>query len=391
MGGFIIAPPPKCKKLLINLGLDTIKHGVRFVLIIKRKIMPNLKILNRDLDSSLYIFSLAIAFLSVAGFGTYRLLIGENILAVIDFSVGAFLAYALKQVLNDTFTEHHKFFLILICMLGVIAVLYTKGSTIVYWAYPPITGAFFFLGLRKALPLNIVFILAVLGIVIPSVSLPQFFSILITLTLICAFGYIFSARTEYHNKQFVKLADLDPLTNLHNRRSLKKQLKDEIDYHKQNIQKSSLLILDLDHFKKINDLHGHTIGDNILVKFANMLKSTVRETDKVYRYGGEEFIIIANNTKLENAGKLAEHIRQATENTIKVNNIPVTVSIGVAEVSKDDTDISWLHRADHALYRAKGANRNLVYLAHGNKNNCDYRPFLRSLVEPQRSRTSLLQ
>lgn len=337
--------------------------------------MPNFTILNKNIETSLYVFSLVIAFVSIAGFGVYRLILGEYLLASIDLSVSMFFIYTLIKVLNNSFSDIHKFLLILVCMIGVVAVVYNKGSSAVYWAYPPITGAFFFIDLRKAIPLNVIFIISVLVILAPTVSIPIFFSILTTLTLICAFGYIFSARTEYHNKQFVKLADLDPLTNLKNRRSLKEQLKNEIKYNKGNIQKSSLLILDLDHFKKINDAYGHTVGDSILIKFSKMLQNSVRETDNVYRYGGEEFIIIASNTRLENAGKLAEHIRQATENTILIENKPITVSIGVAEVSKDDTDISWLHRADHALYRAKGENRNLVYLAHGNKSSCAYKPY----------------
>ena len=353
--------------------------------------MPNFRILNRDIETSLYIFSLAISFISITGFGIYRLSTGNFSLSLIDFSVSLFLVYTLIQVLNRTFTDFHKYLLICVCMLGVIGVLYSIGSTAIYWAYPPITSSFFFMGLRKALPLNIFFISVVLAIIAPNVSLLQFFSIFVTLTLICIFGYIFSARTEYHNKKYVKLADLDPLTNLKNRRSLKQQLMQEIQYYENNIQQSSLLILDLDHFKKVNDIYGHTVGDQILIEFSKMLKKTVRETDSVYRYGGEEFVIIANNTRLKNAGKLAEYIRNLTENTIHIDNNPVTVSIGVAEVKKNDTDISWLHRADHALYRAKGKNRNLVYLAHGNKKDCTYRPFVKSTLNTNLHGASLLQ
>ena len=339
--------------------------------------MPNIKIFNRCIEINLYVFSLAISFLSIGGFGVYRIFIGNYPLAFIDFTLSFFLGYALIHALRNTFTDRHKYLLIVICMVGVIGVLFNTGVSGIYWAYPPITGAFFVIGLRKALPLNVFYIAIVLATISTNVVLPQFFSIFITLTLICAFGYAFSARTEHHSQECVKLADLDPLTNLKNRRSLNDQLIKEINYHEQGVQKSSLLILDLDHFKRINDVYGHTVGDNILVKFSKMLKKTVRETDQVYRYGGEEFIIIANNTRLINAGKLAEHIREATEKSILIDGKPITVSIGVAEVSKNDTDITWLHRADHALYRAKGENRNLVYLAHGNKNSCNYRAFLR--------------
>jgi len=354
--------------------------------------MPNFKILNRGIETSLYIFSLVISFISIFGFGIYRLYTGDYPLSSIDFSISLLLAYTLKQVLNDKFSDFHKYLLICACMLAVLGVLYNKGSSEIYWAYPPITGAFFFMGLKKALPLNIFFISLVLAIISPNITLPQFFSIFITLTLICAFGYIFSARTEYHNNKFVKLVDLDPLTNLKNRRSLKEQLTKEIQYYQNGIQQSSLLIIDLDHFKKINDIYGHTVGDQVLVEFSRMLIKTVRETDKVYRYGGEEFIIIASNTRLTNAGKLAEYIRHQTESTIIIDaHHTVTVSIGVAEVRKDDTDISWLHRADHALYRAKGKSRNLVYLAHGNKTDCTYRPFIKPILDPEINRPTLLQ
>lgn len=353
--------------------------------------MPNIKILNRGLETSLYIFSLTISFIAITGFGIYRLSTGDFPLSLIDFSISLFLVYTLKQVLSKRFSDFHKYMLICVCMIGVIGVLYNKGSTAIYWAYPPITGAFFFMGLRKALPLNIFFISVVLAIISPNISLLQFFSIFITLTLICVFGYIFSARTEYYNKKYVQLADLDPLTSLKNRRSLKQQLVQEIQYYKNNVQQSSLLILDLDHFKKINDIYGHTVGDQVLIEFSKMLKKTVRETDSVYRYGGEEFVIIANNTRLKNAGKLAEHIRHQTENTILIDDKPITVSIGVAEVKHDDTDISWLHRADHALYRAKGKNRNLVYLAHGNKQDCTYRPFTKPILNSNLGRVTQLQ
>ena len=342
--------------------------------------MPNITILNKDIETSLHLYSVFIAFISIGGFGVYRLLNGELLLSLIDLSLAVCLAYALIQIFRGAFTNWLKSLLIIVCMMGACAVLYTKGSFSIYWAYPPITGAFFFLALPRAVTVNLIFIIAVLSIIAPSLPISEFLSIFISLILICFFGYIFSARSSYQKKQLEILADLDPLTNLKNRRSLQNQLVNEITLHKKNIHKSSLIILDLDHFKAINDVYGHTIGDNILVQFSKMLKNAIRETDKVYRYGGEEFIIIANNTRLENAGKLAEHLREVTENTLIINNKSVTVSIGVAEVSKDDTDVSWLHRADHALYKAKHSNRNVVYLAHGNKNHCKYKRFNRKQI-----------
>lgn len=353
--------------------------------------MPNIKILNRDIETSLYILALFLALVSLGGFGIFRFINGEFLLSFIDLTVSALFAYALVQVLRNTLTDNIKLLLVIVSMIAVCAVIYSKGKTSTYWAYPPITGAFFFLGIRKAIPINIIFIMTVLAILSTSTPITEFFSILSSLVLICLFGYTSSARSDHNKKQLRKLAELDPLTTLNNRRYLQEELLKEIDAHRRGIHNSSLILLDLDHFKKVNDDYGHTVGDNILVQFSRMLKSVIRETDKVYRYGGEEFIIIANNTRLENAGKLAESLRQMTENTISVNKKAITVSIGVAEVDNDDSAISWLHRADHALYKAKNANRNIVYLACGGKQECQYKAYLkdpiRSEAEKRASKT----
>lgn len=338
--------------------------------------MSNITIHKKDIEANLYIVFFTMALISIAGFGLYKASIGQSVIAFIDFLICLFFAYAVRQVILDTFVFKKKLVLVIVCMAGALSIIFlTANVSAIFWVYPAITGAFVLLGSRMALPLSIIFIILTIALALPMIPTFYFFNMLFSLILLCVSVSIFSVRAETVNKQLIELVDIDPLTNLKNRRSLKGQLVNEITLHKNNIYQSSLLILDLDHFKKINDIYGHTIGDSILVKFSNMLKNSVRETDKVYRYGGEEFIIIANNTRLENAGKLAEHLRQTTEKILTVNNKPVTVSIGVAEVDIEDTDVSWLHRADHALYKAKDSNRNAVYLADGNKKKCKYKPY----------------
>ena len=159
-------------------------------------------------------------------------------------------------------------------------------------------------------------------------------------------------------KQAEAQARNDPLTGLANRRKLREYfqtLPQEVP--------SLFLMLDIDHFKKINDTHGHDAGDEVLIKIAELLKQSVRSTDMVARLGGEEFCIILANTTTKQGIKLAENIRKNIETTTfsgPHGNIHVTMSIGVAERQLDEAINHWLKRADQALYYAKNNGRNQV-------------------------------
>ena len=159
-----------------------------------------------------------------------------------------------------------------------------------------------------------------------------------------------------------RLVTVDPLTGLENRRSLVEfgevQLRLAQRYH----SFFSIMLLDLDHFKKINDTYGHLIGDEILKNIAKILKESIRNVDHLGRFGGEEFVIILPNTSLENAVIVAERIRGVIANfkhNIEDHIIQITVSIGIASYSRQDNDINQIiERADQALYKAKSSGRN---------------------------------
>ncbi len=166
----------------------------------------------------------------------------------------------------------------------------------------------------------------------------------------------------------------DALTGLHNRHSLNKQIELLINDRRLNrnfIGKGfSLLIVDIDHFKDVNDNYGHIIGDKVLKAFANMLQTQTRDTDFVSRFGGEEFVILLPNTSLNNAFRVAEHIRTAVEKMrIKQpkNNDTVihtiTASFGVGIYRDGETAEELIDRCDKALYRAKHAGRNRSMIA----------------------------
>jgi diguanylate cyclase (GGDEF)-like protein len=173
----------------------------------------------------------------------------------------------------------------------------------------------------------------------------------------------------------------DPLMGIYNRRYLERRLVEESLRATRYNQPFSLFLLDIDHFKKINDTYGHQIGDIVLKKLALVIIGSVREVDVVIRYGGEEILVILPNTTEANAVELAERLRQNIEEAIMieadpVKNLPavhVTVSIGVSGYrSADGWDNSRrvVERADKALYRAKNQGRNRVVLSDENDDQC---------------------
>ena len=153
------------------------------------------------------------------------------------------------------------------------------------------------------------------------------------------------------------LSVTDALTQLPNRRRLMERMELEIMRAKRSGRPLSLLMLDLDHFKKINDTFGHQVGDEVLCTFADAVGEMVREVDLVARYGGEEFSVVLCDTPLAGARVVAERIRKTVE--ALSGNVP-TVSIGLVVWASDSTAEQLIARADKALYRAKKSGRNRV-------------------------------
>ena len=157
-----------------------------------------------------------------------------------------------------------------------------------------------------------------------------------------------------------QLARTDELTGAWNRRRFEETVATEMNRLRRYGQRLSLMILDVDHFKKINDLYGHSIGDQVLIDLSNTIRSSLRGSDSLTRWGGEEFVILCPNTTAETVSKLAERLRKeiASVKFREVGNI--TLSFGVAECGAEETWEQWLHRADEALYLAKSGGRDQV-------------------------------
>lgn len=163
------------------------------------------------------------------------------------------------------------------------------------------------------------------------------------------------------NEQLEELSKRDALTKVYNRRYLDWFLETELSSCKENNKTLSVLLFDLDDFKKINDTYGHGFGDIVLVEFAAAIQSTLRPYDVLTRFGGEEFVVILHNIELKEALDIAERGRKAVHSLKFRNDIQISVSIGVALSRPEDTMSSILDRADKCLYEAKHRGKNQVY------------------------------
>lgn len=178
---------------------------------------------------------------------------------------------------------------------------------------------------------------------------------------LCYLLYPLRNATLY--QEALGLAQKDPLTGVYNRAALDESLEREIRYSRRQSNSLSLLVLDIDHFKAINDRFGHIIGDCVLKAVVEDVQACMRSTDQLFRFGGEEFVVVMRDTEAKGACLLAERIRKAVEELpckCSGAEIPVTLSAGVSTLREHDNPVTLFARADQALYLAKDSGRNQV-------------------------------
>lgn len=177
---------------------------------------------------------------------------------------------------------------------------------------------------------------------------------------------LFPLRNALLYRTAVQNALRDPLTDTGNRIAMDQVLQREVDLARRNLQPLSLLMLDIDHFKAINDNHGHALGDEVLKAVAQTLKNQLRNIDMVFRYGGEEFLVVMSNTCREAAAMVGERLRASVIELQCLDAgrlIPVSISLGCSTLLPGESGEGLLRRADGALYIAKREGRNRLTMA----------------------------
>jgi diguanylate cyclase (GGDEF)-like protein len=190
-----------------------------------------------------------------------------------------------------------------------------------------------------------------------SIALIELSRIMLSLGITLAMGGIVLERKRRHTSKLTKLAHVDALTSVGNRRALDKRLAEVIDNYDETTDVCVMLI-DLDHFKNINDKYAPPEGDQVLKKLTALLAMLLGDSNRLYRYGGEEFVVLTNGD-IDLSMHIAEKIRSTVSNTT-FNNKTIKISIGVTALKDTDTPMSVIERADNALLVAKKQGRNQV-------------------------------
>ncbi len=168
---------------------------------------------------------------------------------------------------------------------------------------------------------------------------------------------------EQANKKLDLISRTDELTQLPNRRDMHRTIEKEVDRANRFRKAFSIIFIDIDHFKDVNDTYGHSVGDEVLVNLTRLIRDKIRNTDALVRWGGEEFVILCSDTPIQNAQFLAEKLRVAIEGATLIKQQQVTCSFGIAEMIPGEDPKKLFERADKALYSAKEGGRNRVVSA----------------------------
>jgi len=303
-------------------------------------------------------------------FAIFRLLEGFYLVAFVD---GVLVVVAVGSAVRAWRTGHTKGPSIVIAMIitaAAIIVPFAVGLSGALWLFPVSLFVFYMVKPWVALLLMALVLLSLVWqLVFASTMLfagsAESVSFFAAATSTIIFSFFFALQANRQRDQLIRWATKDPLTGLYNRRTLEDELKIALatrDRSKSAIR-HGLIILDLDHFKQINDEFGHAVGDQVLIKLAELIERSTRREDRAFRYGGDEFVILLTDTDQSGMMQFGEKLVNSISRDMDIPAVITTASLGAALLLPDDTEESWNRRADRCLYAAKEQGRNKVVVA----------------------------
>lgn len=310
----------------------------------------------------IYLFAIMATF-GVAPFALMRYLQGEHLKAALDLliviiaAVNAGFAYRTKSAFYPSIVASIQY------SIATVAVIYINSPLYVFWIFPAFSANFFLLRPPYSVVVNLLVVAAIIPIAAQMNDTIAGLGMIASLMFAGSMTYVFSREADKHHKLLQSYATQDALTHLGNRRAMDVEMGRCIADFKRTQTPVTVILLDLDHFKEVNDSFGHRCGDDVLMKVAELLQHRARKTDRVFRFGGEEFVILARNTPLEAAKIIAEDVRAQVAEHIRSPGGTITISLGCAELKPNETAEQWFERADGAMYTAKKNGRNRVVLA----------------------------
>lgn len=302
------------------------------------------------------------AIVGIGPFAIYRFASGNLLAGAVDSLIVAAICLAVWHVWRGGDRRRTTFFLALINTAGCLASATVLGPPGLFWMYPALLGNFLLLDRTTAAVFTGVALtaLAVQGKAYDSPA--QLAMFLVSALVSSLVAYVFASRTESQRAELEQLATLDSLTGVQNRRAMERELERAVEEHRRDRASFGLAMIDLDHFKRINDEHGHETGDEVLIAFAGLMRRCTRKVDRCFRFGGEEFVLLLPASDVQSLYAIDGNLRSRVAAELSCHGQAVTVSIGAATLRPDEDWQAWLSRADAALYKAKheGRNRTIV-------------------------------
>ncbi|WP_411834804.1 diguanylate cyclase [Pseudoxanthomonas mexicana] len=300
--------------------------------------------------------------LVIGSFAIYRWLRGELLVAGIDLAiVGCILAPVSYARLTGDSRRAGKA-LCLINSAACVAANHFIGAEALTWVYLVLLTNFFIADGRFALVVN----LLMMGLLwlLPGSGTEGFHAIpvLATAALTTLFSYLFAVRIQDDRSQLQTLAAIDALSGVPNRRTMERVLA-QVVADRRGERRYGLVVLDVDHFKEVNDRYGHAAGDAAIADLAAILRFEMRRGDQVFRFGGEEFVMLLRVDDRHALETAAERLRKAVRNSLRGPGGRITVSLGAAMLACEEDWHDWFSRADAALYRAKSGGRDSCMMA----------------------------
>ncbi len=263
------------------------------------------------------------------------------------------------------YRSHHRQWFILLLLVPAIVfflagLILDRGIHSASWLFPVVIAYYHIMDEQKAWCANAITLAIALPVVWLSAHTEATLPIIASLAVVSIFSVIGARVTCSYHRSLKTLATTDSLTGLLNRSLLKITLQQAIEQHQRASTPMTLLYLDIDHFKSINDNYGHAAGDDVLTGIGNTIRNTTRLSDSCFRSGGEEFVCLLYGSDLSNGKRLAESMRQRIQSSSLLEHQEVTISIGVASLGSRESRDQWCRRADDNLYAAKCKGRNQV-------------------------------
>ncbi|MBX2879458.1 MAG: GGDEF domain-containing protein [Granulosicoccus sp.] len=294
-------------------------------------------------------------------FSVFSFVQGNTALGAASLSLIIVLAY-------NAWSTHRQIYkpILLTLVLAPLSILLlslaitAQGMFGVLWAYPTLLSFYIMLPERNAWVANALLVLIVGPVSLTVLDTAICARVMLTLLTVSVVTAAFVRIVSAQQKRMVKLVGTDPLTGVLNRTSLFRVLEDARLQAATTGIPVTLLALDLDNFKSINDTYGHHAGDEVLSALGSLLQKNSRITDTVFRMGGEEFLILLKGSNRANSLQVAEKIRQNIQAYPFVDKISVTASLGIAQLRSSESLVDWCKRADDKLYAAKRAGRNRI-------------------------------